>query len=299
MMTDFDHIAIIFNPKSTGDAPQMAKELTVAITKSSKIGAKPKLTPTKAAGDAVKLARDIALRYKRPLIISVSGDGGYNEVVNGAMEAKTKTKASPVLAVVAAGNANDHKRVMRGDTPLVRLIEKNQPRSIDLLHVAITAPNFNIERYAHSYIGIGFTSHAGDELNRHGKGRIDEIRGIWRTLRDFEPFVVERDGRKKRYDNMIFANINEMAKVVKLDDKNTVHDGKFELVATRHRGKLRMLLTLVWLAVRGTTPPPSYASYDLTLRGASSVQLDGEIDEIPRYCQVVVKSAPSAIETLY
>ncbi len=297
----FDHIAIIYNPKSTGDAPKMAKDLADSINGHFEIiQKKATLYPTKRAGDAIDIAEDVTKRCARPLIVSVSGDGGYNEVINGVMKAKKLFPAQrPVVAVMAAGNANDHKRVMRGDTPLIRLIKHPEPKQIDLISITAKTSDFELTRYAHSYIGFGITPEVGHELNRHGKSRWNEIWLTLKTLKDFTPFTIERDGVVKRYDNLIFANINEMAKFVKLDAKNTVHDGKFEVIAVRHRGKLNMLRKLVGAALSGFHRPPSFARYSFICIEASPIQLDGEIEQLPAQCKATIKSHQAIIETLY
>ena len=119
-MKVFDHIAIIYNPKSTGDASKIAKDLADSVNGHFEvIQKKATLYPTKKAGDAIELAYDIASKHRQPLIVSVSGDGGYNEVINGVMAAKKLFPAQkPVVAVVGAGNANDHERVVRDGTPM-------------------------------------------------------------------------------------------------------------------------------------------------------------------------------------
>ena len=65
-----------------------------------------RLCPTERAGHARDLARDAA-QAGHPLIVSVSGDGGDNEVVDGVMKAGND---NAVCAAKAAGNANDHRR---------------------------------------------------------------------------------------------------------------------------------------------------------------------------------------------
>jgi len=62
--------------------------------------------PTEHAGHATQLSRSAA-DSGRPLVVSVGGDGGYNEVVNGVMQAGNDQAST---AVLAAGNANDHRR---------------------------------------------------------------------------------------------------------------------------------------------------------------------------------------------
>ena len=104
-MSPFDRIVIIFNPHSTGDAPRSAEELHAELTR--RLPAVPvELCPTRYAGHARDLAREAA-GTGRPLLVSVSGDGGYNEVVDGVMQAGN---SEAVCAVRAAGNANDHRR---------------------------------------------------------------------------------------------------------------------------------------------------------------------------------------------
>ena len=107
MTRPFDAVEIVFNPNSTGDAQERADELAAVLARRA-----PELPvtlrPTEHAGHGREIARDAA-RAGRPLVVSVSGDGGYNDVVNGLMEA-----ANPAFAaVLAAGNANDHRRVTR------------------------------------------------------------------------------------------------------------------------------------------------------------------------------------------
>lgn len=295
-MKQFDHIALIFNPKSTGDAPAMAKKLAAQIKKA---GLKPTLTPTKQAGHAVELSESIAKKYTRPLIISVSGDGGYNEVVNGAMRAKAAKKtARPVVAVAGAGNANDHRRVMRS-RPLIQLIKRGEPKQLDLIHIAATARQFTLERYAHSYIGFGLTPEVGHELNLHGKTTFDEVRLVVKTVTQLTPFTVVRNGKKRRSYSLVFANISEMAKFIKLDNTNDVRDDRFEVIEIHHRGKLWLLWELLVSMMLPKKSPPSYQTYSFETTAAQPVQLDGEIEQLPKGCAVVITSHGDAIESLY
>ncbi|HEX8390056.1 MAG TPA: diacylglycerol kinase family protein [Candidatus Saccharimonadales bacterium] len=300
-MERFDHIAIIYNPLSSGNASVLAKRLANQVSRTAAdIGVrKATLIPTKHMRHAVELAYDNALNFDRPLIVSVSGDGGYNEVINGAMNAKHISKhARPVVAVVGAGNANDHKRVMRSK-PLINLIKHAEPRSFDLVHIEATAKDFKLERYAHSYIGLGITPEVAHDLNKNGKGFWKELRIVFHTFRRFQPFEILHDKRRLRLNNLIFANINEMAKIVKLDDKNTVHDDKFEVIALKHHNKLHMLFVLVKAAIVGFKGAPSYQTYRFQTTDAMPIQLDGEVEQLPAKCRVTVRSVPAAIDSLF
>lgn len=300
-MKVFDHIAIIYNPKSTGDAPKIAKDLADSVNGHYEVIQKrATLYPTKRAGEAIDIAYEIAQKYVRPLIVSVSGDGGYNEVINGVMSAKKLFPAQkPVVAVMGAGNANDHERVVRDNTPLIRLIKKADIKSFDLISLSAVSKDYELVRYAHSYIGFGITPEVGHALNKHGKSRWNELWLTLKTLKNFTPFTIMRDGIEKQYDSLLFANINEMAKFVKLDDKNTMHDDQFEVVAVRHRGKLHTVKSLVGALIHGFRSSPSFSSYKFQIPDAQPVQLDGEIEQLPSNTKVVIQSHHAAIDSLY
>lgn len=225
--------------------------------------------------------------------------GGYNEVVNGAMQAKASSRsAQPVVAVVGAGNANDHRRVMR-DKPLIDLIKAGDPKPFDLLHIEATAKNFSLSRYAHSYIGFGITPEVGNELNKRDVNLWAEIRMILKTYRIYAPFHIERNNARYVLDNLLFANINEMAKIIKLDDKNTVQDGHFEVIELHHRSKIHMLGTLLKAAVIGFNKPPSFKTYSFKTIDSLPIQLDGEIEKLPEHAAITVTSKHTAIDSLF
>ena len=118
----FDRIVVIFNPQSTGEAPQLAEQLRADLAQ--RLPDMPvQLCPTEHAGHARELAREAA-GTGRPLMVSVSGDGGYNEVVDGVMQAGNP---EVVCAVMAAGNANDHRRTTRRATAGRRHRRRRRP----------------------------------------------------------------------------------------------------------------------------------------------------------------------------
>lgn len=290
----FDHIIAIYNPNSTNDAETKAKNFA---TRAKKSGYRVKLYPTTHRGHASEIAHEIVEQYHHPLLISVSGDGGYNELINGVMRAKRGTQKEPVVAIIAAGNANDHKRLTRGDTPLLRLIKSHRVRPLDLLRLRAGA----LDRYAHSYIGLGITPEVGIELNKHDLNRFTEVKLILKTFRRFRPFALKRDGSNRRYANLIFANISGMSKVIKLDpEANKLGDGKFEVIAEPWRGKLRLIAHLLKLVIFGSPESPQYKTYSFTTVDAiTPVQLDGEIEELIKGADVTVTAQNDAILSLY
>jgi len=300
-MRHFDYIALIYNPNSTGDAEGKAKRLAQAIARRQKaIGVRAVLVPTEYAGHAIELAKQISLRHKRPLLVSVSGDGGFNEVVNGAMQAKQEqASATPVVAVLGAGNANDHKRATRGTRTLISFIANGRPRPIDLLLLRATKGRKTTTRFAHGYISLGLTSDIAKDLNGHEKGIMNETQLILKTFRSFTPVTIIRKGQRKTLHNLVFANIHTMAKVVRLDSKLSVQDGRFEVIELAHHSQVRMALSLLRAIVFGFRNPPSASKYSFSTVEDVTVQLDGETEDLEAGSFVVVECRQQAVDSLF
>lgn len=289
-MAHFDRVVVIFNPQSTGDAQNKAQELRdeLAVRAPDLLV---ELVETQHAGHARELAADAAATG-RPLVISVSGDGGYNEVVDGAMRANNDNAA---CAVLAAGNANDHDRTT-AEHPLVDAIVSGKVCRIDLLRLTVDGTS----RYAHSYIGLGISPAVALDLEQGGKGSLREVFAAARAFARFRPFEIERpDGTRGRFDSIIFANINQMAKVATLsEDDGRPDDGAFEVITLRHAAKWRILGTALKASVRGLGPQPSATEYAFTTIAATPIQVDGEVMELHANSQVRIDIAPKALRTV-
>jgi diacylglycerol kinase (ATP) len=286
----FDAVEIVFNPNSTGNASERAQEL--ADTLAERAPDLPvTLRPTEHAGHGREIARDAA-RDGRPLVVSVSGDGGYNDVVNGLMEAGAN---GAFAAVLAAGNANDHRRVTR-ERPLADAIVDGEVSRLDLLRMSVD--DGREPRYAHSYIGLGITPSVALELETGGKGSIREAISTIRSFARFRPFEIETDSGTERFDSVIFANIREMAKFAKLSEEGRPDDGRFEVIVLRHTAKWRVLVTAVRAAFRGLGPQPTAREYRFRTVDPMPVQVDGEVADFPRGVAVTVDIAAGALQTV-
>jgi diacylglycerol kinase (ATP) len=285
----FDAVEIVFNPNSTGNAAERAQELADELAE--RVPELPvTLRPTEHAGHGREIARDAA-RNGCPLVVSVSGDGGYNDVVNGLMEAGT----SAFAAVLAAGNANDHRRVTR-ERPLGDAIVEGEVSRLDLLRMSVD--DGREPRYAHSYIGLGITPTVALELESGGKGSLREAISTIRSFARFRPFEIETDAGTERFDSVIFANIREMAKFAQLSDEGRPDDGRFEVIILRHTAKWRVLATAVRAAIRGLGPQPTAREYRFRTVDPMPVQVDGEVADFPRGVAVTVEIAPGALQTV-
>jgi diacylglycerol kinase (ATP) len=289
----FERIIVIFNPQSTGPAPQRAEELKDTLA--DRLPDVPlHLCPTERAGHARELAAQAAATG-RPLIVSVSGDGGYNEVVDGVMHAGNP---NAVCAVLAAGNANDHRR-STGEQPLVDAIVTGDVRHIDLLRLTVGSDSDAHTRYAHSYIGMGLTPIVAIDLEKGGKGSFKEIVSVVRTFAKFRPFTIDVDpGGLRRLDSLLFANIDEMAKYATLSEDSRPDDGRFEIIALPHTAKWRILAVALKAATRGLGPQPTARHYRFTTVKPTPMQLDGEVIAVEAATSVSVDIAAGALSTL-
>ena len=293
MPMPFDRITVIFNPQSTGPAPQRAEELKNTLA--DRLPHVPlHLRPTERAGHARELAAQAAATG-RPLIVSVSGDGGYNEVVDGVMHAGNP---NAVCAVLAAGNANDHRR-STGEQPLVDAIVTGDVRHIDLLRLTVGSDSDAHTRYAHSYIGMGLTPIVAIDLEKGGKGSFKEIVSVVRTFAKFRPFTIDVDpGGLRSLDSLLFANIDEMAKYATLSEDSRPDDGRFEIIALPHTAKWRILAVALKAATRGLGPQPTARHYRFTTVKPTPMQLDGEVIAVEAATSVSVDIAAGALPIL-
>lgn len=295
-MASYSDIAVIFNPNSTGDAPgnarQLKRQLRVALPRASVI-----LLPTKYAGHAEKLAYDFAKKYKTPLIVSASGDGGYNEVINGALRAEAEG-AKPICAVLPSGNANDHARAVQ-QKPLLDLILSAKVSRLDVLKVVTHhASEPSLTRYAHSYIGLGLTPKVALELNKNKLNTWEEVRIVFKAFWRLRPVPIRYNRRTISVDSLICSIVPSMAKIINLALTAKPQDGLFEVTVTRHRHKLILLLNLIRGALLHLGRARRTTTVSFTLLQPSPLQLDGEIKHLPKNAEVTVTICPRRLRTI-
>lgn len=303
----FHGVLLVYNPNSTGGGEGKAHSLAREL-KEQAPDLDVQLVPTEYAGHARRIAEDAA-RTSKPLVVSVSGDGGYNEVVDGAMAAGDGHRTGTVVAVTSAGNANDHRRVTRR-RPLAEAIAAGNIEYLDVLRLTIGGE----VHYAHSYIGLGITPVVALALERGGgKGSLRELWATGREFLRFAPFEIEleafeggsRDGvgvgdylGRRRYDSLIVANLSEMAKYARLSDGDPA-DGRFEIVSIPHRGRIRLLITGLRAAWKGLGWQPSARRLRFrTLDQELPLQLDGEVIMLPADTPVTIEMVPGALATV-
>jgi diacylglycerol kinase family enzyme len=298
-MTKYSDVFIIYNPNSTsGQAKQKAERMADRL---GKRGIKVTTKATDHAGHAEVLAYEAAKSSKHPLIISASGDGGYNEVVNGVMRAKNQNpKLNPVCSILPSGNANDHRRSVR-KRPLTWAILHSEPEAMDLLELTVERPGHTTTRYAHSYIGAGITSHAAKILNKEKLGPFKEIRLVAHSIFTYHPVAItEANGRTKRYDSLVFANVPHMSKVLRTGNKSDINNGSFRVAALPHRSQfwlLRITLNLL-LFTFGLKSLPQQSTYTFSVPQNEQIQLDGELFKLRADAKATVTIKAAALPVI-
>jgi len=294
----YSAVSIIFNPKSTASnrvnteaySRQLQDELPdtpVAII------------PTEYAGHAEKLAYELARATPKPLIISASGDGGYNEVVNGVMRARAQG-ADVVTGLLPAGNANDHYRSMQAGKLQPQSLRKRM-RRIDLLHITVTHGGQSWQRYAHSYTGIGLTANVIQKLNQIALNPVNEWVVAARMIYNSPPVTVLVRGQQHRYDSLVFSNIGRLAKVFVLSSSSKIDDGKFEVIALESKTKaalMRSVARALTMPAEQVADVAQVASFTFQTVEKTTMQMDGETITLEPDTKVTIRSARHALHCL-
>ena len=287
----FDRIVLIYNP-APGRAPALLAERLRAELSSRMPGMPLSLQPTAFPGHGRDLAR--AAGDGRPLLVSISGDGGYNDVVNGAMEAG----GHAICAVMGAGNANDHRRSTRS-VSIADAIVRGHVRRMDLLRLTVGEGTGQWSRYAHSYVGFGLTPLMAIGIEAGVKGRFTELVSVARTLAGLKPIEITRaDGARAVLDSLILANITGIAKYGRVSDAGFPDDGTFEVVILPHAARWRIGLMVLRAVTVGLGVREGVRSYRFTSTAAVPLQIDGEIMEVDAGTPVLVESEHQALTTL-
>lgn len=278
-------ITIIYNPVSTGKSRQNALALKRTLTKDYNVS----LIATDHPGHAQEIAAAITAKRDPHIIMCSSGDGGYNEVINGVLSHKHHRHI--VTAVIPSGNANDHYRELSTNKSLLERIKTQDFETID----ALLLKTSDVQRYAHSYIGFGVTPHIGQELTKQKLNPLKEVWIVLKNLFTVRPVKVQWDGRHERYDNLIFSNVQRMSKVMKLTDSASLRDGKFEIIANKSRSVATLIQHLLHASTLGLGTQKRAKTVNFILDRDTQVQLDGEVMLLKKQSHVTIQIEPKTL----
>ncbi len=282
------NVTIIYNPKSTGDSKKNAVKLQKEIKQDKTI-----LVPTKNAGHAEEIAYDLAKQKKPMIIVASSGDGGYHEVINGIIRAGNK---KIIAGTIPSGNANDHHRNAYKQ-PVAESINKRQFKKIDLIHLtAEHKGSIVLDKYAHSYIGIGVSAEVAQAINLGAKSLITEKLAGIKTFFNFKSFKIQIGNKKIRVDSLMANNIPEMAKTLTVADNISPNDGCFGLTLHEHKTRINLLnffATAHFKQVSATCEKELV----FTMLSSVPVQMDGEVYKLKPGYKVTIKNVAKSLTT--
>lgn len=281
-------IVIIFNPNSTGDGKANAQKLARQLRDE---GLDVTVRKTTHAGHGEEIATRYAKSGEEVVLISSSGDGGYHEVVNGALRLLSK---GLVVGVLPSGNANDHYTALHTGS-LAAAIQKKKFRRIDTIKITATIDGKPWVRYAHSYVGIGVTASAAKRLTINRPNIVTEKWIVARSLLGFRYVKIIEDAKVRRYSSIVLSNIAVMSKVMKMSETASVTDGKFEMSRIRFHSKLRLIAYLLSAATVGVKESPSLKEYSFKTTKPLLIQLDGEVYTIDARSDVLIASAKRSL----
>ena len=292
----FTTIAVIYNPNSTGPSKKLAesfKEDLLSKLPTQKI----ELIATEHAGHAEELAYTIAKQSESPLIVSSSGDGGYHEVINGALRAQAEG-AMPTTGLLPAGNANDHYSDLHsGD--IIDIIANQEPTDIDVLTLTGVSDGKKVQKWSHSYIGFGLTPKVGRELNKTKLNALNETWIVIKALVTLKPISLKIDSNTRSYDSIIFSNVDRMSKYFTVSRPSHVGDGKFEVTIFRKRNKLKLMAMLLKSSLIGIKENMRANEFALeTTDKQTLVQLDGEIMTLDAHSKVLISIDTQALRCI-
>lgn len=271
---NYSSITVLYNPISTGPSKQLAESFASDVT-----ALDPQRTVSLKATERRRHAEDLAYTYSKegsnPLIISSSGDGGYNEVVNGIMKA-SREGFTGTAGLLPAGNANDHYHNLHSDD-FIENVVAGTSRRIDLLSIETTVDGKPFQRYGHSYIGFGLTPVVGNELNKNTLNVVNQVWIVMKALLQLKSVKLNIDGKARHYDSIIISNIDKMSKVLKISQPSAIADGVAELTIFRKRSKLKLIRVLLKASLTGVKEDTKITSYALKTVKKTIVQIDGEV----------------------
>lgn len=284
VMNEYSSITIIYNDFSTGESELNARAFAKKLERTQYKDVV-KLIVTERPDHARKIAYEITKRESRPLIISSSGDGGYHEVINGALEAQD-SKHTPTTGLLPSGNANDHYKQLH-KPHIIDRITSGEKQVIDVLKIESRINGRPWHKYAHSYIGFGLSSEVGKALNEVDLNSTNELLIFLKTFVKNKPFTIVVGDHALEYQSIIFSNVGKMSKVLSLSKTAKVDDGLFEIF-TSDANIVKLMGTLVKSVAGVMAHEDRMSSYSCITTDSLNIQLDGEVYTVDANSEVGV-----------
>lgn len=197
---------------------------------------------TQAKGDAELIIKDLLHRFTIDFIISVGGDGTFNEIVNGLMGVPGLIK-QPVLAVFPRGAGNDFARsagIIESMEHLYTAIESSNTQLIDIIQVRYQENGYDQIRYYHNSFDIGLGGLACQLVNKSKKTWGSNFTYIFSTMKSFIRFkriALEIEANDFYFNDKVliavFNNGKYFGSGIGIAPEADLNDGMINLVIAR------------------------------------------------------------------
>lgn len=216
------------------------------------------LVRTERPWHAAELAGQAA-REGWDVVVCASGDGTFNEALNGLMQARAAGFNHTALAVISIGTGNDFAAGVGIPTTLEASLEtlaQGQRRKVDIGKVS--GGDFPDGRYFGNGIGIGFDAAVGFAALqlRFLRGLPAYLIGALQTVFFYYTpprLKIEMDDETiEQYSLMVSVmNGQRMGGGFRMAPNGDPHDGLFDLCIAERAGKLR-IFGLIAMFIQGT-----------------------------------------------
>ncbi len=195
------------------------------------------------------------------VVVTASGDGTFNETLNGLMRARQQGFTHTALAVLSIGTGNDFAAGAGIPGTLeesLKTLKENRRRKIDIGRVTVREGEQFSERYFGNGIGIGFDAMVGFEAIkvRWAVGLIPYLIGVIKTISLYfnAPTVrFEIDGESFEQPSLMVSIMNgrRMGGGFIMAPDGVMHDGWLNLCIASEASRLR-LFQLIPHFLKGT-----------------------------------------------
>ena len=254
---------------------------------------------TQKRGDATELTARYAA--DTDLIVCVGGDGSFNEVVTGAVNAGISTP----IGYIPAGSTNDFAASLglsRNVVQAAQDIVAGRPRPFDVGRF-----RDRCFTYVASFGAFTRTSYATSQSVKNALGHLAYILGGIKELSSLHRYHVatELDGEKKLEGDYIFgavSNSTSVGGILTLDPEIVdMNDGQFELLLVKYPENPAELAAMV-IALTSQ----NYESHFLIFRTARKLEVEASPDmdwtldgEFAKGCsELVIENLHSAISVV-
>jgi diacylglycerol kinase (ATP) len=204
---------------------------------------------TNESGHASRLAREAALSgYTK--IISVGGDGTFNETLNGLIE-NDRAAADVQLGVLPVGTGSDFARALRipkDPRKAWQHLMNGKVSPLDVGRIDTRRGDKTVTRYFANVAGLGFDGEVSDRVNRSGRkggGTIPYLTTMLAALLSYKNKMVKVtiDDRtiEGRMNSVIVCNAKYFGGGMHIAPHADWADGQFDVILLGDFNKLEVL----------------------------------------------------------